>query len=237
MTEITRILVIDDDAGMALALYRSLTDTYKVDTAKTGVSGLKKAAAQNYQAIILDLNLPDMSGLQVCRMLRHEGILVPILVLSGESGVVSKVTLLDAGANDYLTKPFSLEELRARLRVLLRQVGVKPPINKLVSGELILDPNKQQVERDGHTIVLRRKEFAILECLMQHAGSVVTRETLLNYAWEGNEITWTNTVDVHIKYLRDKIDRPFGKPLIKTVHGIGYKLDIPRVVAKIHERR
>jgi len=150
----------------------------------------------------------------------------PILILSGETKVLSKVTLLDAGADDYLTKPFSLGELKARLRVLTRRSeSSRPKQHQLKTADLTLDSDTHHVTRAGQLIKLRRKEFAMLECLMQHAGSVVTRDILTNYAWRENEDAWTNTIDVHIKYLRDKIDRPFTTPLIKTVHGFGYKLE------------
>jgi two-component system OmpR family response regulator len=148
------------------------------------------------------------------------------LILSGESKVMSKISLLDAGADDYLTKPFSLGELKARLRVVTRRIGGQKDSNqRLTSDCLVLDIDTRKVERDGQIIPLRRKEFALLECLMQHAGTVVSRDILTSYAWHANEHPWTNTVDVHIKYLRDKIDRPFDRPLIKTVHGLGYKLE------------
>lgn len=230
----TRILIIEDEPGIALALYTSLNQAgYKADTAKTGSSGLRKAAAKKFDAIILDLGLPDMSGLTICRQLRADGVTAPIIILTGESDVKSKVTLFDAGANDYLTKPFSLEELQARLRACLRQTPKQSLPERLEVGTLVLDAAHRSVEREGIIIPLRRKEFAILECLMQRAGSVVTRSNLTNYAWEGNEETWTNTIDVHIKHLRDKVDRPFAIPLIKTVHGLGYKLELSNLVAKI----
>jgi two-component system OmpR family response regulator len=209
-----------------------LTESYTVDHSPTGKNGLKLSEQYIYQAIVLDLNLPDMSGLEVCQQLRKKSVAAPILILSGESKIISKITLLDAGANDYLTKPFSLGELKARLRVLIRHAAAtNQAIQHFASDELMLDPIRHQVERNGMVIKLRRKEFSILECLMQHAGSIVTRDTLMSHAWRDNEDPWTNTVDVHIKYLRDKIDRPFDRPLIKTVHGLGYKLETSRRVA------
>ncbi len=221
-----KLLLIDDDTGITTALALALANTYELDIARTGTGGLHKANTYHYDVILLDLKLPDMPGLTVCERLRHAGVTTPILILSGETKALSKVSLLDAGADDYLTKPFSLGELKARLRVLMRRLETtQPKKHRLQTAGLTLDSDTYLVTRDGQTIKLRRKEFAMLECLMQHAGSVVTRNTLTNHAWRDNEDPWTNTIDVHIKYLRDKIDRPFDTRLIKTVHGLGYKLE------------
>ncbi|MDB5169998.1 MAG: two component transcriptional regulator, winged helix family [Candidatus Saccharibacteria bacterium] len=234
MNHVTRILVIEDEPGIALALYKALREAaYHVDTAKTGTSGLRKAAAKKFDIILLDLGLPDMSGLTICRQLRDEGLKAPIIILTAESSVRTKVSLFDAGANDYVTKPFSVEELQARIRACLRQVPKEPLQPRLVVGELTLNSANRTVERGGLAIPLRRKEFSILEYMMQHAGTAVTRASLLQYAWDSNEEGWTNTIDVHIKHLRDKVDRPFAINLIKTVHGVGYKLDVSNTVAKI----
>lgn len=221
----TRILIIEDEPGIALALYKSLSKAdYRVVTAKTGMSGLHKAAAHKFDIILLDLGLPDMPGLTVCRQLRAEGLQIPIIILTAESAVRTKVSLFDAGANDYITKPFSVDELQARIRACLRRPVEDENRPPLTVGELTLHPATRTVERAGLMIPLRRKEFAILEYLMQNAGSAVSRASLLRHIWN-DEDAWTNTVDVHIKHLRDKLDRPFDRPLIVTVHGIGYKLD------------
>jgi two-component system, OmpR family, response regulator len=220
-----RLLLIEDSRDIALALSQALATSYSVTLAATGNTGLKHVKHETFDLIILDLSLPDMSGAQICEELRREGCTVPILVLTGESGVMSKIRLLDAGADDYLTKPFSLGELKARLRVLERRERQHPSETSGLSvGGLTLDRQKHQVVRDGRIISLRRKEFALLECLMLHPDTVVTRSTLGNYAWQGDDKPWTNTIDVHIKYLRDKVDRPFGVAMIRTVHGLGYKL-------------
>lgn len=230
----TRVLVIEDEPGIALALYKALREaSYQVDTAKSGTSGLRKAAAKKFDIVLLDLGLPDMSGLTICKQLRDEGLKAPIIVLTAESSVRTKVSLFDAGANDYVTKPFSIEELQARIRACLRQVPKDPIQPRLTVGELTLNSGTRSVERGGLVIPLRRKEFAILEYLMQHAGSAVTRSSLMHYAWENDEEGWTNTIDVHIKHLRDKVDRPFSTKLIITVHGVGYKLDVSNSVAKL----
>jgi DNA-binding response OmpR family regulator len=234
MNQPIRVLVIEDEPGIALALYKALRDAnYHVDTAKSGTSGLRKAAVKKFDVVLLDLGLPDMSGLTICQQLRDEGLKAPIIVLTAESSVRTKVSLFDAGANDYITKPFSIEELQARIRACLRQMPKEPTRARLMVGDIVLNTGTRSVERGGLIIPLRRKEFAILEYLMQHPGMAVTRSSLFNYAWDHNEEGWTNTIDVHIKHLRDKVDRPFSSHLIKTVHGVGYKLDVTNEVAKI----
>ena len=225
MELLKKLLIIDDDRGIAQALALALKNSYQVDIAQNGEQALHKINNEQYGAIILDLDLPDFPGIYICQELRERGVTAPILILTGMAQVLSKITLLDAGANDYLTKPFSLGELKARLRVLLRTQALRPPKTKKLSvSGLTLNRESHSVSRDGVTISLRRKEFALMECLMEHAGNVVTRSSLTHYAWPGEENPWTNTVDVHIKYLRDKLDRPFNTPLIQTVHGLGYRL-------------
>lgn len=220
-----RLMLVEDDSNIAKALALALRNSYIVDIISSGRQAIFKADSQHYGAIILDLNLPDIPGIQVCQELRNRGITAPILILSGESQVLTKINLLDAGANDYLTKPFSLGELKARLRVLSRPAPDRPSQPRRLSvGNLTLDRHARTVTRDGLSIALRRKEFALLECLMEHAGNVVTRQALIRHAWQGVEEPWTNTIDVHIKYLRDKLDRPFERALIQTVHGLGYRL-------------
>jgi DNA-binding response OmpR family regulator len=234
MSSLPKLLLVDDDSSLAKALALALHDIYDVDIALNGTQALFKIDSEQYGAIILDLNLPDMAGLVVCQQFRNRGVNAPILILSGEVKVLTKITLLDAGANDYLTKPFSLGELKARLRVLMRDTPERKPLpRKLKVGGLLLDRQMHTVTREGMAISLRRKEFSLLECLMEHAGNVVTRATLIKHAWHGAEDPWTNTIDVHIKYLRDKLDRPFDSALIQTVHGLGYRLalDLSAAVA------
>ena len=227
MQFLPRVLLIEDDKGITGALAQALQNSYELDVAYSGKIGLYKTDSGQYDAIILDLNLPDISGFDVCIQLRERGVSTPIIILSGESKVLTKINLLDSGANDYLTKPFSLGELKARLRALCRVPRhTGQPGATLTVGDLVLDRLHFKVSRGGQDIKLRRKEFELLECLMEHAGAVVTRETLARYVWQNGESLWTNTVDVHIKHLRDKIDRPFGQALIRTVHGIGYRLEI-----------
>lgn len=223
---LTKVLLVEDDRAIASALTQALQSGYDIDLATSGRLGLYKVDTGHYDIVVLDLNLPDMPGMAVCQQLRERGFNNPVLILSAEAGILTKINLLDSGANDYLTKPFSLGELKARLRALARtgQQALRPAKQLAVNG-IMLDKRTCQVSRDGVAVSLRRKEFALLECLMEHAGSVVTRRALTRYAWQGSEDLWTNTVDVHIKHLRDKIDRPFAVPLVKTVHGMGYKLE------------
>jgi two-component system OmpR family response regulator len=226
-----RVLIIEDNTAIVQALRRGLRGSYLITTAYNGVQGLHHAEANEYAAIILDLSLPDMAGLMVCRQLRRERITTPILVLTGDGATTKKVELLDAGADDYLTKPFSLEELKARLRVVIRRGTRSIRSTKLAVGDLTLDTVTRCIERAGTPIRLRRKEFDLLEYMMHHAGAVVTRATIVDQIWEMSDGIWTNAVDVHIKYLRDKIDRPFAQPLITTVYGVGYKLELSKPVA------
>jgi len=227
MQGLPRLLLIEDDHGIADALVQALATSYLVDHAPTGKLGLYRHDTETYAAIILDLNLPDASGLAICQQLRERGAQAPILILSGQSQVLAKINLLDAGADDYLTKPFSLGELKARLRVLERRASqITPVASELTVSGVILSARHHEVRRDNQLIQLRRKEFVLLNCLMERAGKVVSRETLTRYAWQGGDDPWTNTIDVHIKYLRDKLDRPFETPLIRTVHGLGYRFEV-----------
>lgn len=221
-----KLLLIEDSHDISTALSRALFTDYSVDLAFNGRDGIERADADNYDVIVLDLNLPDMSGLEVCYILRRRNIKSPILILTGESKILSKISLLDAGADDYLTKPFSLGELKVRLRALIRRSGKRELRNsRLVVDDLELDVTEHLVSRDGQIIELRRKEFALLECLMQNVGDVVSRENLCRYAWDANDDPWKGTVDVHIKHLRDKIDLPYDTRLIRTVHGYGYRME------------
>jgi DNA-binding response OmpR family regulator len=229
MPILPKILLIEDDRCIAEALAHALQNHYELDAASSGRAGLYKADINNYDVVILDLNLPDLPGTAVCQQLRERGFRTPIMVLTADNQVLSKIKLLDNGANDYLTKPFSLGELKARLRVLKRQAAASQPFRpkgRLSVGGMTLDRQTRLVERDGKIIKLRRKEFSLLECLMENAGTVVNRQFLTSYAWQDSDDLWTNTIDVHIKHLRDKVDRPFGSSLIKTVHGLGYKLQV-----------
>jgi DNA-binding response OmpR family regulator len=231
MPPTSRILLVEDDLQLLRVISQALKHDYEVDTASSGAQALLHVERETYDVIVLDLHLPDANGLAICQTVRARGNSAPILVLSAEARVLTKIHLLDSCANDYLTKPFSLGELKARLRALIRQRHHAPRLDqKLSAGGLTLDRQNHTVEYEGSVINLRRKEFAILECLMDHAGSVVSRQILTSFVWPGNTELWTNAVDVHIKHLRDKIDRQFNAKLIRTVHGIGYKIDITQRV-------
>lgn len=220
-----KILIIEDSVLLVRSLKNSLSDNFIVQAASTGQKGIERAEHENYDLIILDLKLPDMSGQAICKAIRKAGVNAPILILTANHVVTTKVELLQLGADDYLTKPFHLEELQARIKALLRRSPYELKPDVLRVGSLSLDPSKRYVERDGTEIQLRRKEFDVLEYLVRSKGRTVTRSMIFNNVWEADKDNWGNTVDVHIKYLRDKIDRPFGSPLIKTAYGIGYKID------------
>jgi len=232
MTQLPRVLLVEDDKSIANAISFALNSSYDIEIANTGESALNKFSSGDYELTLLDLNLPDISGIKVCQQLRDRGLDAPILILSGESKVLTKINLLDAGANDYMTKPFSLGELKARMRALVRYNyrSLNRRSDALSTSGLWLNRDTLEVSRDGVNISLRPKEFDLLVCLMENAGSVVTRDALIRYAWQGNDDIWTNTVDVHIKHLRDKIDRPFEEQLIRTVHGRGYKLSVDLIM-------
>lgn len=226
-----KLLIVDDDRHIARAMTLALRTNYEIHNAPDGEQALERIKEQSYSVIILDLNLPGISGLEVCRQLRQKGVTTPVFILSGNAQVLTKISLLDAGANDYITKPFSLGELKARLRVLIRShIQLTPAADHLKAGGLLLNRQSHTVVREGITIRLRRKEFALLECLMEHDGAVVSRGALTRHAWQGLDEPWTNTIDVHVKYLRDKIDRPFDDPLIQTVHGLGYRIKLLKPV-------
>jgi len=220
-----KLLVIEDNRPLADSLKRHLGKTFVVDVCRTGDEGLKQAFSGNHDIIILDLHLPDGNGFDICQKLRASHLTIPILILTAATDVPSRVALLNAGADDYVTKPFSMAELRARLNALLRRAPIMTGAGLLKVQDLIVDPARRQVVRDGKHIDLRRKEFDILEYLVRHRGQAVSRSNIVDHAWDTGKETWHNTVDVHIKHIRDKIDRPFEKPLIKTAYGIGYMID------------
>ncbi len=220
-----KLLLIEDSRTLADGLKKQLGKSFVVDAVRTGEEGLQRALTGGQDIIILDLSLPDKNGYEICKAIRGAQVDTPIIILTGASDVTSRVTLLNAGADDYLTKPFSVAELRARLGALLRRppATFSPEVFRV--RDLVVDPHRRRVERAGTPIALRRKEFDILEYLIRNRGRPVTRAMILDHAWDGTKDAWNNTVDVHIKHLRDKIDRPFATPLIKTAYGIGYMID------------
>ncbi|HSW98444.1 MAG TPA: response regulator transcription factor [Candidatus Saccharimonadales bacterium] len=220
-----KLLLIEDNKPLADSLKKQLGKTFIIDAVRSGEEGMQQAISGSYDIIVLDLGLPDKNGHDVCRGIRANGISIPILVLTGVDDISSRVALLDDGADDYLTKPFNVAELRARLGALLRRPTNTYTSSVLTVRDLTLDPTRRSVQRGGVPIALRRKEFDILEYLVRNQGRPVTRAMILDHAWDGSKDAWNNTVDVHIKHLRDKIDRPFDSTLIQTAYGIGYMVE------------
>jgi two-component system, OmpR family, response regulator len=219
-----RALVVEDELKMAALIRRGLVEEgYAADVATTGEEALWMARATPYDAIVLDVMLPGQSGLEVCRELRASGVWSPILMLTARDGFEDRVSGLDSGADDYLTKPFSFAELLARLRALARRGPSERPA-VLEVGSLRLDPATRQAWRGETEIDLSAKEFALLETFMRRPGDVLTRLDLLEHAWDYGYDNKSNVVDVYIRYLREKVDRPFGLDSIETVRGVGYRL-------------
>ena len=209
---------------MAAAIRRGLqAEGLVADVATRGEDALWMAGATEFDAVILDVMLPGIDGFETCRRLRSEGIWTPVLMLTALDAVEDRVRGLDQGADDYLVKPFSFAELLARLRALVRRgTAERPPV--LEVGDLRLDPAAQQVWRGKDEIGLSQKEFALLEIFMRHPGEVLSRFQLLEHAWEYEYENRSNVVDVYVRHLRNKIDRPFGLESIETVRGVGYRL-------------
>ena len=223
-----RVLVVEDELKMASLLQRGLVEeAHAADIARTGDDALWMARAVEYDAIVLDVMLPGPDGFEVCRRLRERGVWSPVLMLTARDTVKDRVAGLDAGADDYLPKPFSFAELLARLRALVRRGAAERP-SILEVGDLRLDPATRQAWRDGAEIHLSAKEFALLETFMRRPGQVLSRYQLLEHAWDYGYEHRSNVVDVYVRYLRDKIDRPFGRDSLETVRGAGYRLRAPR---------
>jgi len=220
-----RILLVEDDHDTADTIKDELSKSYVVEVSSNGEDGELKAQVNEYDLIILDSILPGISGVDVCRKLRQSHINTPILMLTGKSEIAEKVAALDSGADDYLTKPFSFDELFARIRALIRRPDTNQIPNVISVDDLRIDLTTKQVVRGEKAIHLRRKELYLLEYLARNVGRVMTRDMILNHVWDSVDEPETNIVDVHVKYLRDAIDKDFDKKLIKTVHGLGYKLE------------
>ena len=216
--------MVEDDVKMAGLVRRGLVeDGHAADMAGTGEDALWMAQAHPYDAIVLDVMLPGLSGFETCKRLRDAGVWSPVLMLTARDGVDDRVAGLDAGADDYLTKPFSFAELLARLRALARRGSAERPV-ELVVGDLRLDPASRRVWRGGAEVALSPKEFALLETFMRRPGQVLSRLQLLEHAWDFAYENRSNVVDVYVRYLREKLDRPFGKSSFETVRGVGYRL-------------
>jgi two-component system, OmpR family, copper resistance phosphate regulon response regulator CusR len=222
-----RILVLEDEVKVASFIRRALEEeSYAVDVFADGAQGFelaREAKDGRYDLVILDLMLPGLSGLEILKSLRKEQITVPVLILTARSQVDQKVKGLDLGADDYLTKPFAIEELLARVRALLRR-GTGEASGVLQVDDLVLNPATREVTRDGRRIDLTTKEYALLEYLMRNTGRVLTRPMIAEHVWNLDFDTFTNVIDVYVNYLRNKIDRGRERKLIHTVRGTGYVL-------------
>ena len=222
-----RLLLIEDDRRLSRTLGLCLSEEgYVVDSAFDGVEGQELAEAAPYDAIILDVLLPRMDGFDVCRALRRNGVGVPILMLTARDAVADRVRGLDAGADDYLVKPFALHELLARLRALLRR-GAAQKSGVLAAGDLCADPATHFVERAGRRLRLTAREFSLLEYFLRHPNQVLTRAQIEQHLWSYDAITASNVVDVAVRRLRRKIDDPFEVKLLETLYGLGYRLRLP----------
>jgi two-component system OmpR family response regulator len=219
-----RVLVVEDEPKMATLVARGLREEgHAADVAARGEDALWMANAAPYDAIVLDVMLPGLDGFATCRQLRQQGVWAPVLMLTARDAVGDRVDGLDAGADDYLLKPFSFAELLARLRALARRApGERPTL--LEVGDLRLDPAARRAWRGETELELSAKEFALLELLLRRRGEALSRGQLLEGAWELGFESRSNLVDVYVRYLRDKIDRPFGRHSIETVRGVGYRL-------------
>jgi DNA-binding response OmpR family regulator len=222
-----RILIIEDEHKIAQALKKGLEqEHFAVDISFDGNDGMDFATSEEYDLIVLDRMLPGIDGLEICRILRAKNIHTPILMLTAKGHLNDRVTGLNTGADDYMTKPFAFTELLARIRALLRRP--KGSINtKLQIADLTLDTESFEVMRDSKSITLSSKEFSLLQYLMRHPNQIVTKEKIITHVWNYDSDILPNTVEVYMKHLRDKIDKPFAKPnLIHTVRGFGYKLKV-----------
>jgi two-component system OmpR family response regulator len=220
-----RLLVVDDDAKLSRAVGRGLrAEGYAVDVVDDGDAALMQAAVWDYDAIVLDVMLPRRDGFEVCRVLRERGCWAPVLMLTARGQVSDRIEGLDVGADDYLAKPFDFGELLARLRALTRRAAPERP-SRLELGDLLVDPATHEVRRLGEPVELTAREFSVLEFLARHPGEVVSRAKLLEHVWDENYLGSTNIVDQYVGALRRKLEQPFDRPLIRTVRGVGFRLE------------
>lgn len=221
-----RILVVEDEKRLAAALKRGLeAEGFAVDVALDGTDGLWMARENSYDALIADIMLPGTNGFKICQTLREAGNWTPILMLTAKDGELDEAEALDVGADDYLTKPFSYVVLKARLRALLRRGSTERPAI-LGAGDLRLDPATHRCTRGATSIDLTAREFAVLEYLMRRAGEVVSKREIIDHVWDYNFGGDPNIVEVYVRYLRNKVDRPFGQRAIETIRGSGYRLAV-----------
>ena len=219
-----RILIVEDEPKLARLLARGLAEEgHPADVAATGEDALWMAGAAAYDAVVLDVMLPGLDGFAVCRTLREREIWTPVLMLTARGEIEDRIEGLDTGADDYLLKPFAFDELLARLRALVRRAPAERPV-ELAAGDLRLDPAAHRAWRGATELELSTKEFALLELFLRRAGEALSRVQLLDGAWDMSFESRSNVIDVYVRYLREKIDRPFGRQAIETVRGIGYRL-------------
>ena len=221
-----KILLIEDEPGIVLTLTDRLSrEGYSVESATDGETGLERATREPFDLLLLDLMLPRMSGFDVCRELRKRGIETPVIMLTARGQVMDKVVGLKLGADDYVTKPFDMSELLARVEAHLRRAPVTPhPVEGYAFGEVRIDFRKAEVTKDGSPLELSAREFQLLKYFVEHRGATLTREELLNEVWGYNSMPSTRTVDVHVAWLRQKIEPNAKHPqFILTIHGMGYK--------------
>jgi two-component system copper resistance phosphate regulon response regulator CusR len=219
-----RILVIEDERKVAEFVGRGLRDQrFAVDVVNDGQSGWEMASSCNYDLVVLDLMLPGLSGNEFLKRIRRRGSQVPVLVLTARAGTAEKVENFEAGADDYLTKPFAFDELLVRVKALLRR-GSTDRSSVLRIGDLEIDRQKQQAKRDGKRIELTPKEYSLLEYLTANAGRVMSRTMIIEHVWDESFQGLTNIVDVYVRHLRSKVDDPYPNKLIRTVRGVGYSI-------------
>jgi two-component system OmpR family response regulator len=219
-----RILIVEDEPKLARLLARGLHEEgHAADSAATGEDALWMAESAAYDAIVLDVMLPGLDGFDVCRALRDRHVWTPVLMLTARDAVEDRIEGLDSGADDYLLKPFAFSELLARLRALVRRAPAERPV-ELNAGDLRLDPAAHRAWRGKSELELSAKEFTLLEVFMRHAGETLSRVQLLDSAWDMAFESRSNVIDVYVRYLREKIDRPFGRRALETVRGVGYRL-------------
>lgn len=222
-----RILLAEDDRHLLTSIARGLREAgYEVDEALTGPTAIELATANRYDVVVLDVLLPGETGLQVCRVVRQRGDRVPILMLTALDAVEHRIAGLDAGADDYLTKPFDFGELLARLRALTRRHGDRAS-SRLVVGDLVVDTDKHSVRRGDREVALTAREFALLAYLASHAGRVVSRAELMEHVWDDDPDKYSNIIDVYASRLRRKIDEGESVALFSTVRGVGFVLTVP----------